>query len=411
MEEDKCRAKEKFLASFRRWQIGEVDKELFTELLKTETAAHRGAAPAEGSFPRVIIAQGFSQSSLTHSILCEYLASHGYIVATSPSLGTNNREMTYDARGAETQVRDVEFIIDYLHTLPRVDHTKLAVAGFSFGGLPMLLVAMRNAEVDAAISFDSNLGAPDGLPILHRSPSFDLSRMVIPLLHFSQVSHPFLDFSLFDSLLFCVRTIIRINGLTHFDFSSFGMITATVPHLVKATRPNQQRGYEAQCLYALRFLDAHLKGDRDAQAFFRNAPEANGFLKDLLTVEHRDGQKPPPSIEEFVDLILEKGIDNAQQVYLEERKRVPGRALFHEDVLNRLGYEFLYAYGKTKEAIAVLEWNVEAYPESFNVYDSLGEAYLRDGQRELAIENYKKSLELNPENTNASDVLKRFGAE
>jgi tetratricopeptide (TPR) repeat protein len=51
------------------------------------------------------------------------------------------------------------------------------------------------------------------------------------------------------------------------------------------------------------------------------------------------------------------------------------------------------------------------FPESSNVYDSYGEALLKDGQKEEAIRNYKKSLELNPGNANAIEVLAGLGQE
>jgi len=60
------------------------------------------------------------------------------------------------------------------------------------------------------------------------------------------------------------------------------------------------------------------------------------------------------------------------------------------------------------EAIEVFKMNVEMYPESANAYDSLGEAYMNAGQNELAIENYRRSLELNPENENAARMLQRL---
>jgi cytochrome c-type biogenesis protein CcmH/NrfG len=64
-----------------------------------------------------------------------------------------------------------------------------------------------------------------------------------------------------------------------------------------------------------------------------------------------------------------------------------------------------------KGAIEILKLNVAEYPQGFNTYDSLGEAYLNDGQRDLAIKNYKKSLELDPHNTNAVEMLKKLGAQ
>jgi len=78
-----------------------------------------------------------------------------------------------------------------------------------------------------------------------------------------------------------------------------------------------------------------------------------------------------------------------------------------EQRLNRLGYELLGS-GSVKGAIALFALNVEFYPLSWNVYDSLGEAYLKNGDKGLAIENYSKSLELNPENANAGRVLEEI---
>ncbi|MCK4226548.1 tetratricopeptide repeat protein [candidate division WOR-3 bacterium] len=51
--------------------------------------------------------------------------------------------------------------------------------------------------------------------------------------------------------------------------------------------------------------------------------------------------------------------------------------------------------------------NVALFPDFFNVYDSLGEAYMVAGEKELAIKNYKKSLELNPNNADAAEILKK----
>lgn len=80
---------------------------------------------------------------------------------------------------------------------------------------------------------------------------------------------------------------------------------------------------------------------------------------------------------------------------------------FSEPELNTLGYQLLRER-KLKEAIEVFKLNVELYPKGFNTYDSLGEAYMVSGNNELAALNYKKSLELNAQNTNATEMLKRL---
>ena len=81
-----------------------------------------------------------------------------------------------------------------------------------------------------------------------------------------------------------------------------------------------------------------------------------------------------------------------------------------ESELNGLGYRLLQAK-KVKEAIEIFKLNVEAYPHSANSYDSLAESYMVNGDNELAIQNYKKSLELDPQNLNAVEMLKKLNAK
>ncbi len=80
----------------------------------------------------------------------------------------------------------------------------------------------------------------------------------------------------------------------------------------------------------------------------------------------------------------------------------------NEDDMNNLGYE-LMRDGKLNESINVFTLNVEAFPASYNVYDSRGEAYMKAGNKSAAIQDYKKSVALNPKNTNGFAMLKELG--
>jgi len=71
-----------------------------------------------------------------------------------------------------------------------------------------------------------------------------------------------------------------------------------------------------------------------------------------------------------------------------------------DDALNQLGYELLYL-GRVEDALLVFKLNVEEFPDAWNPHDSLGEAHAAHGDIELAIHNYRRSLDLNPQNTNA----------
>ena len=83
------------------------------------------------------------------------------------------------------------------------------------------------------------------------------------------------------------------------------------------------------------------------------------------------------------------------------------RFALSEPEINRLGYFFL-SRGAAAHAVDVFALNVRAFPRSANVYDSLGEAELARGDTALAIVHYRKSLELDPGNSNATNILKRI---
>ena len=107
--------------------------------------------------------------------------------------------------------------------------------------------------------------------------------------------------------------------------------------------------------------------------------------------------------DEVVKLALEKGAAAAFDAF---KKRKKGVDLL-ETAVNGKGYDFLNER-KFKEAIEVLKLNTLAFPRSANAFDSLGEAYEESGDNPLAIVNYKKSLELDPGNQHAENVLKRL---
>jgi CubicO group peptidase (beta-lactamase class C family) len=107
------------------------------------------------------------------------------------------------------------------------------------------------------------------------------------------------------------------------------------------------------------------------------------------------------------ETIRAKGIAAGIAQYREMKAKQAATYDFGEGELNQLGYRLLRT-GKTKEAIEIFKLNVEAYPQAFNTYDSLAEAYESVNERELAIQNYKKSLELNPNHTGAAEALKRL---
>jgi CubicO group peptidase (beta-lactamase class C family) len=102
-----------------------------------------------------------------------------------------------------------------------------------------------------------------------------------------------------------------------------------------------------------------------------------------------------------------RGIDSMLAKYDEMKASADPTKRPQERVLNELGYADLYG-GKPEDGIKIFQKNAQEFPESSNVYDSLGEAYAAAGKKALAIENYEKSIKLDPKNQNGIDRLKKL---
>lgn len=140
-----------------------------------------------------------------------------------------------------------------------------------------------------------------------------------------------------------------------------------------------------------------------------NGVEIGNYLVNSIAREY--GWKYTPQKDDAAGMLalveMTKGAPAAIDEYHYLRQNAADKYDFNEGTLNQLGYQLL-GQGDTKNAIQVFQMNVQEYPKSWNSYDSLGEAYMKAGQEDLAIQNYNKSLELNPNNTNGTEMLKKL---
>jgi C-terminal processing protease CtpA/Prc len=112
-------------------------------------------------------------------------------------------------------------------------------------------------------------------------------------------------------------------------------------------------------------------------------------------------------MDEMDTLIARTHYDSARTVVFEALDNAVESDLLNEWMINDLGYRYL-SKNLFSSALNLFIFNVRRYPDSFNVYDSLGEGYMNAGEKELAIEYYTKSLKINPRNENAKYMLRKL---
>lgn len=128
-----------------------------------------------------------------------------------------------------------------------------------------------------------------------------------------------------------------------------------------------------------------------------------------------DGKEPEYPKKPFVTvldgLFNEKGYRGTVDYFKANKDYLKKEYFLREGDINNYGYIIMLEEKDLDKALAIFEINTIAFPEAFNPYDSYAEALMTKGENEKAIENYKKSLELNPNNNNAVNMLKKLGVD
>lgn len=137
-------------------------------------------------------------------------------------------------------------------------------------------------------------------------------------------------------------------------------------------------------------------------------PHSTSIYSELGSLYKKLGKPKPMDTEELIEMIRTGKADKIQAIIEKDRKNFPNWNLTNESALNIAGYQLL-GNNEIANAIKVFELNTRLYPRSANAFDSLGEGYRAAGNTKEAIANYKKSLQLDSENTNAKNALKELG--
>ena len=270
--------------------------------------AVRDAVPAKGRFPIVIYAPSDSSVSWENADLCEYLASHGYVVIASPSIGVATRDMTDDLDGINAQARDISFLISYAISLSDADPLRVAVVSWSWGGISSLFAAARNPRIAALVEMDGSIRYYPGL--VKRAADVHPERMIIPLLCFirnvsledlekdgvppaDKVGPNVLNAWKRGDLL-----TVNMLGMAHPEFSSMFQRREherrfAENQVADYDRADANTSYAWVALYTLNFLNMHLKNDAAAETFLQRTPAENGAPRHFMAVMFSPAQDLP----------------------------------------------------------------------------------------------------------------------
>jgi tetratricopeptide (TPR) repeat protein len=237
------------------------------------------------------------------------------------------------------------------------------------------------------------------MPQIRGNPFYDPTQLRAPFLHMMRASESRANehTAVIDSLRYArrVRYLVNDTAIVHQDFGTHGIAAAAVLEKRPQARTAVVKTQLANANYIRHFLDAYVKGVRDAEAWLARTPEQNGVPNNLITVVHGTAVTPAPTGREFIAMVQRDGAAAALSRFHAARQSDPDAPLFREATVNALAYELLRS-SRAADAVALFRTNVELYPRSANAHDSLAEALEAGGNASEALANARKTLELLP---------------
>lgn len=275
-----------------------MPKDVVLKELQQATMAQRDATPAPGTFPLIVYAPGFGSSAAENAELCEFLASQGYVVIASASIGARERAMGLDSEGVEAQAADIRFLIGTAQQLPQADLGHVGVVGFSWGGMADLIAAAQDSRIRAVVSLDGPFRYVHAFVDGSAKAARDVSagRITTPLLFVGSrdKSIEALNMEKIDTSRSFINEMTHadvylatMRPLRHFDFAS--QLLRFTPADVKDEYSRQEvlAAYGWTARYTQAFLDAYLKGSAAGRSFLDRQPTENGVPLHMMSLERR----------------------------------------------------------------------------------------------------------------------------
>lgn len=390
--------------------IGSHPQEL-EQTLHEPVDVRRDAPPTGKHFPVIIYAASDGSSAFENDRLCSYLASHGYLVIASPSLGSVTRYMTDerpidDLENTEAQAADIGFLIGYAHTLPQADVSRLALVGYSWGGMAAAFATAHDSRVRALVELE---GSVRYYPALVRKAGFlQPERYTLPVLYVADRQDPMapgkdaLPNSLINQLRYADLYEVTMHTLSHEDFASDNLRLGSLADHHGVTQAQINEGYGWMARYTLAFLDASLKDDAPSVAFLGHAPADNGVPAGLLSISRRPGNGEPATLERFAAALAAQQFSDPASLYAD----------FHRHGLT-LGEAQLEAWesalmdgGRAGQAWRISQLQVALFPHSADAWLRLAMTSELAGHASQAMAGYKHALQLDAKIPVAAERLR-----
>ncbi|MEM8962287.1 MAG: prolyl oligopeptidase family serine peptidase [Acidobacteriota bacterium] len=243
-------------------------------LENTNVAAIHNAKIDSGPYPLVLHSLGRNGNLFQHTILWEYLASHGFVVATVAQHGKSLDDpwMDFDVDDLKIQLDDLRITLDHFRSQSFVDSSKIGVMGHSSGAVVGLWLAAEQPDVKAVVGLDGSINRREGKEVF--KAGLEKKTVAAPFLNICRWPHDEYDDGFMRHLKGDIVRIGFEKGI-HFDFQNWpayqAFAQATEPSSLAVRSLDEAKNlFVATARFTRLFLNQHLLDDAEAGARLRD---------------------------------------------------------------------------------------------------------------------------------------------
>ncbi len=339
-------------------------------------------------FPLLIYAPSNSKASSQNHMICEYLASHGFMILSVASAGPASIHRANIGESTLAQVTDMEHILKYCEDSLQIKYTKLGLFGFSSGGNAITIFQMRNQSVDAVFSMDGGQEYGAYLAI-YKMTDFNLERANVPYCSVVNNYENFSIYPLYNSVPTSDKYMFRMPYLNHNSFISHWQFFESCSQTKNKSHAGKSYNYMSKC--ALGFFSQYLKPDTssDDKSFL------SGMDEDYILAVNDNHS----CIAALCNALLDDNLDSATSLLNENKTEL----FVDETQVNILGRMLIDK--NIDHAIWLGLNNIQNHPDSWQAHYNLAHAYKENGEPLMAKKELLKAKEINPENSDITNLL------
>lgn len=360
-------------------------------LLALKTYSSLNTVEVQKKFPLIIFPNGSSPAY--ESVMCEYLASHGYVVAAMSLKGQFSHVLDNSVKGLEVAVDDLEFALQELFKLPNVNSEKTALLANAIESSFCVGLASRNKKIKALISLDGGFLSQFEQDILNKTSFYEPENISLPILAI-YAPHPSISPRHIYGLNFSERYFAHFPEMSEFHFLNFGVFEAYIPNIIGEPRGDVKKGFKAAAALTLSFLNAKLKGRTKSLDSFYSVNVPKEYEKSIDTLFRLNGEPPPPNMAVLKHLFITEGMNAIDSVYQSQKangSHQPFSLAFFTDFKNWLAWK---KDPKYVHRLRLYKMAVESYPNSALNHYRLA-FYLNKNEMHVAsLEHYQKAKQM-----------------